>query len=264
MVPHSPNEVAKEARYRFNVFGAPHWFPANKMQEEFIQHQIALLHKKFFEKPLSGILTLIEPQSEFVPNPKMIQEKVDNKAYLTLFDFALDIRCMIIAGQKILEKDQVAVYGLTDLSQWFENQLNKSPRNEEEEHFQKILKLRKQLVLVRRGMSLSAAKITSGTNNSNNKKQKKIAPAPLVNEIQKLLISEATTSQMQMQVLSILKRNIPDFEPAARTTLEMSQISLKCAEELMELLEAARDKRISQEAQNGEKKEDETSQEQTE
>ena len=218
--------------------------------KEFIQRQISGLHKKLFEKPLAGMLNSILTNSELIPNPKMIQEKVDNKSYITLFDFALDIRWMIISAQKIFADDQISKFGLTDLSQWFERQLNKAPRSEEEEHFQKILKLRKQLSIVRRGISLSAAKVTTNTTMSNSKRQKRIAPAPLVNEIQKLLVSEATTSQMQMQVLSILKRNIPDFEPVAKTTLEMNQISLKCAEELLELLESSRNKKIKQETQN--------------
>jgi hypothetical protein len=70
----------------------------------------------------------------------------------------------------------------------------------------------------------------------------KQAPPTLLNEIQELLDGDSTPV-LQLRILSILKRHIPEFSPAERVSLSSAQISLLCAEQLRDVLKQYRDER---------------------
>ena len=222
---------------------------SNQDYHSFIQEQITYLFNEFKGKKLCELFAIIEQQnSDFSPNIRQIQEKVSTESYASVFDFALDVRYMILNGRKFAEQenDKCMRLGLIELNNWFDKKVRKSPRNNEEKQMLYVRKLKKQLEFVKRGMCLSAynAPKCSKSGNFNEKEARKASPA-IINDIQKLLKEEAVSADVQMMVIHLLKKHIPDFKPSPQTTLEINEISYKCAKELKALLLSVKEKRLS-------------------
>ena len=139
---------------------------SNQDYHSFIQEQITYLFNEFKGKKLCELFAIIEQQnSDFSPNIRQIQEKVSTESYASVFDFALDVRYMILNGRKFAEQenDKCMRLGLIELNNWFDKKVRKSPRNNDEKQMLYVRKLKKQLEFVKRGMCLSAYKDRKST-----------------------------------------------------------------------------------------------------
>lgn len=218
--------------------------------QSFNQSQISLLFERLQSKRLSWLFDLVHARhSDFSPSISVIRANVDSARYASVFDFALDVRCMILRARRLAESDgnRCIVAGLTDLSAWFDRKVAKAPRNADEARLQQLRRLQKRVEAVKRGMCMSAydrriAAIPPGFD----VRAAQRPPPALVDEIQCLLRDEAASADVQMMVISLLRRHIPGFEPAPQTTLDADKMSLRCAEELRDLLLAARARRTQQ------------------
>jgi hypothetical protein len=164
--------------------------------------------------------------------------------YLTPFDFSLDVRCLFMSAQKVAGDRRNAVLAISDLSNWFEKHLHRLARSSEEALQYQLNRQRVKIQTIRRPMSLAAAKIAPAVDQlvAPETRPPKHAPVPLINEVQQLL-SEATTSEVQLRLLSVLKTHFPNFDPAMTVTLQAGDISLRCAEEMKEVLRQAQQQR---------------------
>lgn len=208
--------------------------------DDFVHGQVVNLYERLLDKTLMKIVRQIARSSPLVPTLDTIQEKLDANAYITPFDFALDVRSMFISAKRGAEQNRVRILAVEDLSNWFERHLHNLSMTPQEELHRRLEKVQRKFSAVRRAMSLSAK--VPGTLDvaaSGETKGLKHPPVTLLNEIQ-MMLAEATTPEIQVRLTSVLKRHIPNFVPAETVTLQASDISLKCAEELKEVLEKAK------------------------
>ena len=199
------------------------------------------LYTRLMNKTLMKIVKRISQKSEINPTPEMIQEKLIKDAYVTPFDFALDVRSMFISAKKAVGNEKAACIAITDLTSWFERHLHGMAMTKEEELHRRLDKARRKLCTVRRAMSLAAAKppgMADTVGITSDSKGPKHPPVTLLNEIQNML-SKAKGTEVQIKITSVLRRHIPNFVPSEVVTLQASDISLQCAEELKEVLERA-------------------------
>jgi hypothetical protein len=212
--------------------------------DEFTSGQVSGLYARLLSKPLSDVIRRLGARGRIHPDFDLISAKLEANAYLTPFDFSLDVRCLFTSAQKVASDQRNAVLAVSDLSNWFEKHLHRLARSDEEALHYKLNRQRLKVQTIRRAMSLAAAKMAPTIEQlvAPETKPPKHAPAPLINEVQQLL-SEATTPEVQLRLLSVLKRHFPNFDPAATVTLQAGDISLRCAEEMKEVLRQAQQQR---------------------
>jgi len=216
--------------------------------DEFNRACVSGLYTRLMSKTLIKVIQDLAPADPISPSFELISDKLTRNEYLTPFDFALDIRTLFIAAQKAAGTNHKAVLAISDLSNWFEKHLHRLPRSKDEEFYCRLNKQRLKLETVRRAMSLSGARADTGADivAAADPRIPKHAPAPLINEVQQLL-TEATTPEVQLKLLSVLKRHLPNFDPAATVVLQAREITAKCAEEMREVLRAAQQERLERE-----------------
>lgn len=210
--------------------------------DDYVRQNVCALHRKLMDKPIMNIVVRITNISRVLTSPQMIQDKLDANAYITPFDFALDVRTMFISVGKVAQNREQRL-AIDDLSRWFEKHFNRLALTKEEEFYQRTEKARRKLYYVRRAMSMSAARPawTTDSTMTADSKAAKHAPVTLINEIQTLLAA-GTSVEIQKQIISVLKRHIPNFVPSEMVTIQASDITMRCAEELRDILRSASDK----------------------
>ena len=209
--------------------------------DDFVHERVARLYARLLDKILMKVVRRISESAPLTPTPETIQEKLDANAYITPFDFALDVRSMFVSARHGAAGNRVQALAVEDLSNWFERHLHSLSLTPEEELHRRLDKARRKFSAVRRAMSLSAKSPSTvdAMAGAGEPKGLKHPPVTLLNEIQGML-AEATTPEVQVRLASVLKRHIPNFVPSETVTLQASDISLKCAEELKDVLEKAR------------------------
>jgi hypothetical protein len=212
--------------------------------DEFLQSQVIALLAQFRSRRLCEILDELIVSHSLSPNFDLIQEKLNANLYISLFDFSLDVRSLLLDA-KSATQDRFTIAAVADLSAWFEAHVHRVPRTPDELFHSRLTHVQKRLHTLRRAMSLSASSATTDLVDKSQlppPKVSKQAPATLINEIQELLAG-GSTPVLQLRILSILKRHIPAFSPAERVSLSSADISLLCAEELRDVLKQYREEK---------------------
>jgi len=200
----------------------------------FQYNKLSSYFSRFQTKPEARILVRFIEEESYPVTFEIIETNIVNHLYITLFDFALDIRGLILSAQKYYSKNPNAMKVLEDLSYQFEEKLGKFPRSESEEANYKLEKSLKKFSLIRRAMSMSAYTPQNQKLPTPKVSIPKTAhgpPAPQIQEIQRL-INEITDVGVLAEVARILKKHIPDFQIQENTTIDAKLISMKCIEEL--------------------------------
>lgn len=206
---------------------------------EFSLGQAPILFNKFLKHPFINVIRRTEETNTLHPSLATIQEKIEANAYISLFDFSLDMRMLLIDCQNIhSDQNDPDCLATADMTIWFEKHINKVPRSQEEQFSMKIAKYIKKITQIRKAMSLSARSLRFNTEKLpqiETKKMNKIAPQPVVNEIQKLLKNDLDT-ETQVEIAAVLRKHIPSFEIKESVVIDGSEITLNCADELREVL----------------------------
>ncbi|OHT17617.1 hypothetical protein TRFO_00882 [Tritrichomonas foetus] len=204
--------------------------------DRFEQTQIKEFFQTLMSRPLSRIVTRINDEKHIFPSFSTIQEKIDSNAYLTIMDFAIDVRTVFERARFADSGNEISDIAIIQLETWFEKHLLKVPRNKEEALFNQLAKLKKNLNLFRRAMSMTAAKPKPQTEIRIAEEERKIPPASLINEVQQLIKDEMTTVETQMKVAAMIRKYLPKFDPTPTVRINASTISYELAEELKEYL----------------------------
>jgi hypothetical protein len=207
-------------------------YPLIKMKE---------LWSRFQKKILCRVLLEVATKAGVHPSFSLIGSKLEKNVYITPFDFALDVRSLIQGSKKVSGSDRNAVLAISDLASWFERRLVRLPRSKEEDFALRLARAKRRMEEIRRAMSLAAAsRLNVEGMSSTDQQAPRHAPTQLLNEIQSLL-SKDLAPGTQLKLLSVLKRHIPNFSPAEVVTLQASDLSLRCAEEIRDVLKKKKD-----------------------
>lgn len=211
--------------------------------DAFTHDQVQKIFKKMINKPMCGILKRYGESEGAVLSLNVIQENLDKRKYASAFDFALDMRELIILCQNKYEKDHMALLILSDLSDYFERKSGSLPRSEVEYIQKKLQKLLQKSTKIRRAMSMSAysPEVQESPNKIATSKSLHGPPAPLVNEIQRMLDNVKDVSVLA-EIARILKSNIPEFVIEENTIIDVKQLSPKCLEDIRAVLIASNKK----------------------
>lgn len=215
--------------------------------DEFEYSQVTSFFHKLVNRPLAEVIRLIPSEISLTPNFSMIQDKLDKNKYISIADFAIDVRTLFTRAIMAVGSDQISVLAISDLEIWFEKHLVKIPRNREELAYNQLNNLKKECDDMRRAMSLSAARIKTYSKGISMEEQKRPAPPSMISEVQKLLTEEMRTAEIQMNVAAIMKKHIPTFEPLPEMRIDASQIDYELAQELKDYLSMLKKERLEKE-----------------
>lgn len=214
--------------------------------DDFQYQQIHLLFQKLINRPLAKIVNQISSENELIPDFSLVQEKINSQQYISVVDFAIDVRTLFNRAKELLKDDELSKLGIDDLELWFERHLIKLPRTKDELYYCQANKVKKKISKLRRAMGLTAFSFQPINLIQNNEDYKRPAPPYLIFEIQKLITEEMKTPEVQKNVASILKSAIPDFSPLAEVRINASSITVELAEQIKDyLLKVKKEKKAS-------------------
>ena len=212
--------------------------------DDFEHEQVEFFFKKLLKRPLIRIVNRITDEKKINPNFNVIQEKIDNNDYLTVMDFAIDVRTVFERARFADHENEVSDLSIIQLESWFEKQVNKIPRTKEEAIYNQMNKIKKQIELFRMAMSMSAVKIRPPPEQPVVDEGRKIPSAALIAELQTLIKEEMTTIDTQMKVASMIRKYIPNFDPIPTVRLSANLINTDLAEEIRDYLLKVKKERL--------------------
>ena len=206
--------------------------------EPFCLSQVQKLFTKFSTKPMARILERFSEENPDTLSLKEIDGKLKSNSYASPFDFAIDVRELIINAQEKYAGNTKAILVLEDLSYYFEIKIGSLPLTKEKADLHTLDKCLAKYTKVRRAFGMSAfAPSTVKRTPAKTAVSKSVhgPPAPLVQEIQRML-NEVNDVETLAEICRILKTHIPNFELKETITIDAKNLSGKCIEDLRRVL----------------------------
>ena len=204
---------------------------------DFQYYHVSQLLEKMSSKPIIKIIERVANEKKLSPTLEMVKEKMGAQAYLTPFDFAIDIR-LLLSNVKNAD-DQRIENVVRDVEQWFDRKMNSLPRNQDDLYAKQLAKAKKRFIRVRQAMSLTAFQIDHACVSQNPAKQIKkplrLVTLSMLGELSQLLEGQNDPTILA-HVALILRKHSPNFRVQETVRLTSSDLTYQCAEELINYL----------------------------
>lgn len=169
----------------------------------------------------------------------LIEEKLSNTQYSTIYDFAIDFNNFLYDKIDVCEINSPEYYILNDFLEQFQRKIQNAPRNEKELKAKKIRKLCNIIKII---IGMMEPKFQEEKNQNEELPQMKstssfssLIKQSELDELQKK-IDQITDEKILIKVYQILRENIPDFQFETDVTIDKTQINQKCLRSLKSLL----------------------------